>query len=237
MSYEHPNCQHCRDTGRSLLSNGKHSSDLDCGRCGAAQERSELEAHANNLVAINRLLPVSSSLLWAIHQRAKAQGRAAALAELHPNWLAEQERANQAAAQLAGLQAQNAALLATNRLLHEKIKTQDIDSVNDLVQSFARDRNRMEMEVADLKAQLAASIAASAQQRWISVTDQLPEHGQSVAFVIDSEDWPRLKYLHGRVLGGQYDEPTGHFMAPGFGYIASLWMPLPTPPSAAQQEN
>ena len=65
---------------------------------------------------------------------------------------------------------------------------------------------------------------------WISVKDRLPEDRQSVAFVVQcgGKVWG---YLNGRVLGGNYSQAYGGFSVPGLTVPASLWMPLPSPPT------
>lgn len=70
---------------------------------------------------------------------------------------------------------------------------------------------------------------------WISVDERLPEPGQTVAFVVDSENWATFKYLHGRVLGGSYLPGQG-FSVPGLSLMASLWMPLPPAPPIPASE-
>jgi hypothetical protein len=66
---------------------------------------------------------------------------------------------------------------------------------------------------------------------WISVQDQLPVDGQSVAFVVSTKS-PTWEYLHGKVLGGTYWKSTfgGDFSIPGLTITASHWLPLPPAP-------
>jgi len=78
-------CEFCNDTGKL-----PGSDYLDCGHCGAVAERAALEDFAyDKFGGLN-----DPDDRWAIHQRAKTMGRAAALAELHPQWLAKKERAD-----------------------------------------------------------------------------------------------------------------------------------------------
>lgn len=63
---------------------------------------------------------------------------------------------------------------------------------------------------------------------WISVKDQLPEDGQTVAFVVKNSFHD---YLEGRVLGGKYIAGVaGGFSVPGMTNNAYYWMPLPDAP-------
>lgn len=67
---------------------------------------------------------------------------------------------------------------------------------------------------------------------WINVDDRLPEEGQDVAFIVDSDKSPVFSYLHGERLGGRFHRLAGRatFSVPGIGFVASHWMPLPEPP-------
>ncbi|MBV7531307.1 DUF551 domain-containing protein [Chitinophaga sp. sic0106] len=71
---------------------------------------------------------------------------------------------------------------------------------------------------------------AQANPNWIPVSEQLPEPGQRVLFVVDVL---RSDY-HGQVFGGRYtgsaDFPNS-FGVPGIGWEASFWMPAPEPPA------
>lgn len=66
---------------------------------------------------------------------------------------------------------------------------------------------------------------------WISVSDQLPEDNQSVAFVAKTDPRFSMAYLNGRVFGGTYraGEFSG-FSFPGCTMDATHWLPLPPPP-------
>lgn len=92
-------CPICNDSGK------RPGSDyLDCG-CTASAERAELNTFAEDQISTSN--PEERD--WLIYTRAKALGRASALAELHPLWLAEKERADRAEARIAELEAQLAA--------------------------------------------------------------------------------------------------------------------------------
>ncbi len=68
--------------------------------------------------------------------------------------------------------------------------------------------------------------------RWIPITERLPEEGASVAFVVDCKN-PSFD-LDGMVLGGRFRAgPYGGFGVPGLVVNASHWMPLPPPPTAS----
>lgn len=95
-------CPICNDSGK------RPGSDyLDCG-CTASAERAELNTFAEDQISTSN--PEERDCL--IYTRAKALGRASALAELHPLWLAEKERADRAEARIAELEAQLAAASA-----------------------------------------------------------------------------------------------------------------------------
>lgn len=64
---------------------------------------------------------------------------------------------------------------------------------------------------------------------WISVKDELPNHGQNVAFVAVSPLRPD-SHVNGRVLGGRYDAQVEAFSIPGACFDATYWMPLPPTP-------
>lgn len=71
---------------------------------------------------------------------------------------------------------------------------------------------------------------------WISVEDQIPEVGQTVAFIVSSND----EHNNGRILGGSYDGfKFGYhgFSTPGIGWSGSHWMPLPAPPESSNQNE
>lgn len=64
---------------------------------------------------------------------------------------------------------------------------------------------------------------------WISCEDRMPTDGQTVAFVVRSEN--RLEYLNWRVLGGVYTSgPCGGFSVPGMTVDAWFWMPMAEAP-------
>lgn len=66
---------------------------------------------------------------------------------------------------------------------------------------------------------------------WISVDERLPEHEQSVAFVVRTDGFQQ--HLNGCVLGGFFVRGQ-RFYVPGLGLEASHWMPLPPPPTPAE---
>ena len=68
--------------------------------------------------------------------------------------------------------------------------------------------------------------------RWITVSESLPEDGESVGFVINS---PRDEWNHGRAVGGRFnrkhfDKGFGGFSFPGIEWAASHWCKLPPIP-------
>jgi len=88
----------------------------------------------------------------------------------------------------------------------------------------------------DLKARYEALEAENAtirQDKWISVKNELPADGQTIAFIVQSKDSPTYSYLDGEVMGGRFHYLAGQatFSVPGIGFSASHWMPLPTPPT------
>lgn len=73
---------------------------------------------------------------------------------------------------------------------------------------------------------IAGAEWAEAQQRWIPVTERLPEEGQRVLFVIDLPG----SYLHGIVYSGSYTR-NGAFSTLCYRCNASYWQPSPEPPA------
>jgi hypothetical protein len=101
------------------------------------------------------------------------------------------------------------------------------------------DIEQLKARIAELEAQIAAvAPAVDAQPVWISVDEQMPNEGQSVAFVVSSAS-PTFAYLNGRVLGGYFGHVARHptFSVPGLGLHASHWMPLPEAPAALSQHT
>lgn len=74
---------------------------------------------------------------------------------------------------------------------------------------------------------------AEAQQRWIPVTERLPERGAKVLFIVDRPN----SHWHGHVFGGKYTgDPasecfSNEFGTPGYCTTASHWQPSPEPPA------
>lgn len=72
------------------------------------------------------------------------------------------------------------------------------------------------------------------QQRWIPVSEKLPEQYLQVIFVVDLPG----NYKHGKVYGGtytgdpksEYASMANGFSTPGWGAPASHWMLAPEPP-------
>lgn len=122
-----PQCPLCHDSGHRTLANGERSTYLDCG-CGVTAERAAM----NEFIGTQMGRPKDEdSILWSVHQRAKAMGRAEALAELHPLWLAEKERAERAEARIAELEAQLAQALVreSNAKRWDKLRVADNSTV------------------------------------------------------------------------------------------------------------
>lgn len=65
---------------------------------------------------------------------------------------------------------------------------------------------------------------------WISVDDEMPEPGQTVAFVVRTDPEGSHRHLNGRVLGGRFLLGQG-FSVPGLSVDATHWQPLPAPPT------
>ena len=103
------NCPLCNDTGKRMQANGQPGAYLGCS-CNASTERMDMHFAASKFVTEYPLGGdnLDDDLAWFIHQRAKALGRAEALAELHPLWLAEKEQAERAKARIAELESRYA---------------------------------------------------------------------------------------------------------------------------------
>ncbi|MGN7818833.1 DUF551 domain-containing protein [Chitinophaga sp. 22536] len=88
---------------------------------------------------------------------------------------------------------------------------------------------------------IAGAEWAEAQQRWIPVTEHLPERGQGCLFVVYHPGDTR----HGKVYAGPYtSDPNSPyieeryvFSTPGFGLSASHWQPSPQPPVQEGGQN
>jgi len=132
-------------------------------------------------------LEVFIAMMDSCREEGRVKGRAEALAELQPQWLAEKERADKAEERIAELEAQ----------------------------------------VAELSAKTVG---------WISVEQELPRNGQGVLFIVDAGGVESRKYLHGRVLGGEYNSKSGLFCTLGFGALASHWQLAPAAPSVVEGE-
>lgn len=65
---------------------------------------------------------------------------------------------------------------------------------------------------------------------WIPCGEQMPEDGQTVAFVARAGG--TFEYLNGRVLGGMYRPSpfSGDFSVPGMTLQATYWRPIPEGP-------
>lgn len=80
---------------------------------------------------------------------------------------------------------------------------------------------------------IAGAEWAEAQQRWIPVSERLPERGAKVLFIVN---YP-ASYWHGHVFGGKYTgDPasecfSNEFGTPGYCTTASHWQPSPEPPA------
>lgn len=98
-----------------------------------------------------------------------------------------------------------------------------------------QDRAKLERELAGARSNLYnaeserdALLREKAEREWIKCSERMPEHGQTVAFVVDAK---HDDYLKGRVLGGRFDgSKFGGFTVPGLIVGAACWMPLPEPP-------
>lgn len=65
--------------------------------------------------------------------------------------------------------------------------------------------------------------------RWIPISEQRPEDGQQVEFVVSTTKESAFSYLDGIVLGGRYVSGMG-FSVPGLALNASYWKPSTPPP-------
>lgn len=142
-------CPICNDSGK------RPGSDyLDCG-CTASAERAELNTFAEDQISTSN--PEERD--WLIYTRAKALGRASALAELHPLWLAEKERADRAEARIAELEAQLAAASAPAEL---PIKTWQERAEESGADALTVDQcmKLAETEIAELRAALSRPVVA-----------------------------------------------------------------------------
>lgn len=119
-----PKCPICHDSGKTIHADGQQSAYLDCG-CGAATARAELNQAVAAFAIINR---DDLDCDWFIHQRAKALGRSDALAELHPLWLAEKERADRAEARIADIEAKLAEALSRERTISNLLDAWESDN-------------------------------------------------------------------------------------------------------------
>lgn len=95
-------------------------------------------------------------------------------------------------------------------------KPEDVKAAEEAERMFAEDQI--------CQAFLAGCEHKQKEMQWISVEERLPEDGQTVAFVVKSDD-----LRDGFVYGGKYS--YGDFCTPGVGFAASHWMPLPEPPN------
>lgn len=85
-----------------------------------------------------------------------------------------------------------------------------------------------------LIAHINAWCRRSAVEYWVRMDERRPDHGQTVAFVVESNspNTPSFNHLHRRVFGGRYDAENNWFSVPGLSLQASYWMPLAAAPIA-----
>lgn len=180
------NCPLCNDTGKRMQANGQPGAYLGCS-CTASLERADMHFDASKFVIEYPLGGdnLDDDLAWFIHQRAKALGRAEALAELHPQWLAEKERADRAEVRIAELEAQIAAIADTDKLRELRARIYEMKEA-----AYTYGDNSKEAVCAALDGVLdeideAASTALQAPVRegWIACSDRLPELYQSVVLL------------------------------------------------------
>lgn len=254
-------CPLCNDTGKRMQANGQPGAYLGCS-CTASLERADMHFDASKFVTEYPLGGdhLDDDLAWFIHQRAKALGRAEALAELHPLWLAEKERAELAESRITELEAQleeaETLISQTSHGAAERISAMeaqlaaaspsDTDKLREAIEALEELADEAEANgntsawTNSMVAKVRSAMEAQAPVRegWIACSDRLPEvRDDSVLVLFDHGgiDMVHIQEYFGDITNGYSDDGeqlyTKYYKTAGITH----WMSLPAAP--VQQEG